>query len=86
MIVFKESIMDIDINELEGDGSISIYKLDETAEVVATLEGLEVYAAIKNAISVLDEFYISFGDFEENKKLITKNASDYLKQVLNEKR
>jgi len=40
--------------DLEADGLISVYDL-ETSNVIATLEGLEVYYAIKNAIFVLDD-------------------------------
>ena len=44
----------IDINDLEADGMISIYKLD-TFEVVASYEGLEIYEMLEDYKRVLEK-------------------------------
>ncbi len=71
---------------LEADGSISIYDL-ETSNVIATLEGLEVYYAIKTAIDVFD-FLLDYKngyikDHLQNQKIVI--AFEKLKYVLNER-
>lgn len=68
--------------DLEADGLISIYDL-ETSNVIASLEGLEVYYAIKNAISVLDDI-VNLLDIPvlERSELVLQS----LKNILNERK